>query len=149
MPFVPEDFDVPLGLEGPGFVLEPLGPQHNERDHQAWMSSIDFIHTLPGFDGPDDRWPTPMSLEENLGDLERHARDFSERAGFTYTVLDPATSDVIGCLYVYPSKDGRHDGDVRSWVRASHQELDRPLRLAIVEWLEEAWPFTAPAFVVR
>ena len=37
-----------------------------------------------------------MSLEENLGDLERHARDFDERMGFTYTVLD-AGDDVVGC----------------------------------------------------
>jgi hypothetical protein len=148
VPFVSEGFDVPLALEGPGFVLEPLGPQHNERDHEAWMSSIDFIHTLPGFDGPDARWPTPMSLQENLGDLERHARDFAERNGFTYTVLDPASHDVIGCLYIYPSKDDRHDADVRSWVRASRPDLDRPLRAAIAAWLEDTWPFTDPSYRV-
>ena len=27
------------------------------------------------------------------------------RRGFTYTVLDPESRDVIGCLYIYPSKD--------------------------------------------
>jgi hypothetical protein len=26
-----------------------------------------------------------MALEENRADLERHARDFAARAGFTYT----------------------------------------------------------------
>ena len=44
-----------------------------------------------------------MSLEENLADLERHARDFADRTGFTYSVLDG--DDVIGCVYVYPSRD--------------------------------------------
>ncbi len=43
-----------------------------------------------------------MSLEENLVDLERHARDFVDRTGFTYTVLDP-DDDVIGCVYLYPA----------------------------------------------
>jgi len=35
----------------------------------------------------------------NLGDLERHARDFAERRGFTYTVL--GAGEVIGCVYIY------------------------------------------------
>ena len=71
-PFVPPDFEVPLALTGPGFRLEPLGPEHNERDHQAWSSSIDHIRATPGF--PDGNWPSPMSLERNLEDLVRHAR---------------------------------------------------------------------------
>ena len=65
-----------------------------------------------------------MSLEENHADLERHARDFAERAGFTYTVLAPDGDDVLGCVYIYPSRDERHDADVRSWVRADVAELD-------------------------
>jgi hypothetical protein len=32
-PFVPSEFDPPGGLSNPRFVLEPLGPQHNDRDY--------------------------------------------------------------------------------------------------------------------
>ena len=74
-------------------------------------------------------------------DLERQARDFAARTGFTYTVLDPADRDVIGCLYIYPDRDGAHDADVTSWVRATHADLDAPLRAAGSAWLSEAWPF--------
>ena len=49
-----------------------------------------------------------MSLDENLVDLERHARDFAERGGFTYSVLDPE-GDVIGCVYIYPAETTTHD----------------------------------------
>lgn len=73
--------------------LEPLGPQHNERDYEAWGSSIDHIRSTPGL--ADWDWPTPMSLEQNLGDLEGHARDFRKRTGFTYSILD--ADEVIGC----------------------------------------------------
>jgi uncharacterized protein (TIGR00369 family) len=38
--FVPEGFTPPDGLFAEAFVLEPLGPEHNEADHAAWMSSI-------------------------------------------------------------------------------------------------------------
>ncbi len=57
------------------------------------MSSLDHIHSTPGFE--ESEWPRPMSLEANLADLERHARDFTDRAGFTYSVLDG--DEVIGC----------------------------------------------------
>ena len=30
-----------------------------------------------------------MTLDENLGDLVRHAGDFAARTGFTYAVLRP------------------------------------------------------------
>ena len=123
--FVPDGFDPPSGLETDLFRLEPLGPEHNERDYEAWSSSIEHILASPGY-GAGSRWPRPMSLEENLADLERHARDFADRTGFTYSVLDG--DDVIGCVYVYPSRDETHDARVQSWVRASRSDLDAPLR---------------------
>ncbi len=70
------------------FLLEPLGPQHNVADYAAWTSSLDHIRATPGF--ADRSWPHEMSSDENLADLERHARDFEARTGFTYTVLDPS-----------------------------------------------------------
>jgi hypothetical protein len=123
--------------------LEPLGPEHNERDYAAWSSSVDHIRASPGY-GAESTWPHEMSLDQNLGDLERHARDFAERTGFTYTVLD--ADDVVGCVYVYPSRDEAHDARVQSWVRVSRSELDTPLRRAVAEWLGAAWPFERPLY---
>jgi RimJ/RimL family protein N-acetyltransferase len=143
--FVPEGFEPPLGLVGTGFRLEPLGPEHNERDHAAWSSSIDHIRNSPGY-GPESRWPHEMSLEENRADLERHARDFVERDGFTYTVLDLYDTDVVGCVYLSPAHDGEHDALVQSWVRASRPELDALLRRAVADWLGESWPFERPLY---
>ena len=36
-----------------------------------------------------------------------------------------------------------------SWVRASHAELDLPLRELISRWLAEAWPFEHVAYATR
>ena len=139
MTFVPDDFRPPLELVADDFLLEPLGPQHNEADHAAWSSSIEHIRATPGY--PDGRWPREMSLEENRADLERHARDFANRSGFTYTVLDPSDRDVIGCVYIYPDKSGETDAEVMSWVRASRASSDAALRRLVSGWLEAAWPF--------
>jgi hypothetical protein len=141
--FVPAGFEPPLGLDAEDFRLEPLGPEHNERDFAAWSSSIAHILSSPGY-GPDSSWPRPMSLEENLGDLERHARDFVERTGFTYSVLDG--DEVVGCVYVYPSRDDAYDVHVHSWVRESRDELDVPLREAVATWLTSDWPFERPLY---
>ena len=150
-PFVSEEFDPPAGLATDDFVLEPLGPQHNERDHAAWSSSITHIHATPGFfeRENDDEWPVPMTLSENLKDLEGHAADFAARRGFTYTALDPANGDVIGCVYLYPSKDELHDVRAQSWVRVSRAELDVVLWRSVSEWLAADWPFTNPDYDAR
>jgi hypothetical protein len=124
--FVPPDFDVPLGLETSEFVLEPLGPEHNELDYDAWTSSM-----------------------ENRSDLQRHADDFRTRTGFTYTVLDPAGRDVIGCVYIYPLRDSDNDACALSWVRESHAHLDTPLWHAVSEWLESDWPFASVEYAPR
>ncbi len=139
--FVPTDFEPPVSLVHDRFRLEPLGPQHNEADHAAWMSSIDHVRSTPGY--PDGRWPPAdgMSLEENLDDLRRHAADFDARKGFTFTVLDPETNDVIGCVYLYPPEAPDADVTAQSWVRASHAELDGPLADAVADWLAAEWPW--------
>jgi hypothetical protein len=64
---VPGDFAVPCELVTEDFRLEPLGPQHNERDYEGWTSSIEHIQATPGFGGssrPDPR----MTLQDDLGD---------------------------------------------------------------------------------
>ncbi len=139
--FVPGDFDPPTSLSTHQFRLEPLGPQHNESDHAAWMSSIEHIRATTGW--TDWRWPPRdgMTLEENHGDLERHAGDFARRTGFTFTVLEPHEDTVIGCVYLYPSRSEEFDVMARSWVRADKAELDEPLADAVAHWLATAWPW--------
>ena len=144
--FVPPDFVVPRRLETAQFVLEPLGPQHNDADYAAWSTSIEHIHGTPGWE--DSTWPRSMTLDENRADLERHASDFENRTGFTYTVLSPK-GDVIGCVYIYPSKKEAVDAEVHSWVRASDADLDPLLWRAVRTWLDSDWPFESADYAPR
>jgi hypothetical protein len=145
--FVPAQFDVPRDLLTERFRLEPLGPQHNEPDYEAWSSSVEHIRSTPGWE--ESSWPDDRDLGANLGDLERHAQDFEKRRGFTYTVLDSATEDVIGCVYIYPDKSGEHDARVLSWVRASRAEDDIELWRAVSDWLAADWPFERVDYAER
>lgn len=140
-PFVPAGFEPPTTLVTDRLRLEPLGPEHNEADLAAWSSSVEHIRATPGY--PDGDWPPleGMSAEENLEDLTRHAADFEARRGFTFTVLDPTDGDVIGCVYLYPTRSPDHDVAVQTWVRADRADLDAHLADAVARWVEEAWPW--------
>ena len=142
--FVPADFVVPEGLVRPEFSLVPLGPEHNERDYAAWTSSVDHIRRTPGFGS--HAWPHPMALQDNLGDIVRHAEDFRGRIGFTYSVL--ADDDVIGCVYIYPAEQSGR-AKVRSWVRADRAPLDVVLHHAVDDWLRRDWPFSTWEYAAR
>jgi hypothetical protein len=144
--FVPQDFEVPTDVTLGDVRLVPLGPEHNDADYAAWTSSIDHIRATPGF--ATGSWPTPMTASENRRDLERHAEDFRQRRGFTYTVLD-ADDVVVGCVYIYPSRSEGVDAKVRSWVRADRGGLDRPLHEAIRGWLSSDWPFGMVEYAER
>jgi hypothetical protein len=147
--WVPAGFAAPRALNAERFRLVPLGPEHNASDHEAWSSSIAHIRSTPGFET--HSWPPleGMSLAANLGDLERHAREFVAGERFSYTVLAPDRDEVIGCVYIDPARDGNHDAEVRSWVRASAAELDVVLHDAVAEWLASAWPLVRVRYAPR
>lgn len=137
--FIPATFDVPRTVQFPGFRLEALGSEHNERDHAAWTSSMDHIHATPGFEG--HPWPMPMTLAENLADMEMHAREFDERTSFTWSILAASGDEVIGCVYLYPfdpPRPGR--GRFRSWVTAARAAEDAPIRDQLDEWFAATLP---------
>lgn len=146
-PFVPAGFELPPPPRTASFWLEPLGEQHNEADYAAWASSVEHIHATPGFQSR--RWPHPMTLDENRADLVLHADHFDERLGFTYTVRSTDDDDVIGCVYIYPSDDAALDASVRSWVRASHAQLDVELWRTVSDWLRTGWLFGPLDYAAR
>jgi hypothetical protein len=145
--FVPQDFAVPDGLVCDSFRLVPLTAEHNEGDYAAWSSSVDHIHATPGFETRP--WPPRdgMPLEQNRAELQEHADDFAARRGFTYAVLAADRDEVIGCVYIYPGDDGA--AAVRSWVRATHADLDVALYAAVRRWLADRWPFERVDYAPR
>ena len=90
-----------------------------------------------------------MSMERNLADLCRHADDFMQRVGFTYSLIEVPGDEVIGCVYIYPARDDGTVVEVRSWVRADRADLDKPLYEAVSKWLSADWPFPKARYAVR
>ncbi len=139
-PLVPVEFDVPNPPDHARFQFEPLGPEHNAGDLDAWSSSIDHIHATPGFRPLG--WPDrAYTLEENLADLEMHRDHHRRRIDFAWTVLDPVNpAVVIGCVYLKPDLSGVANAEASSWVRADRAELDGDLREHLRPWFATMWP---------
>ena len=148
--FEPADFNAPIVHRLAGVRLERLEELHNERDHAAWMVSIEHIKATPGFSKGDwgtDEWPRTMTLAENLADLVDHHREFDERIGFAYSVM--RDEDVIGCVYIEPDETHEAEVKVRSWVVADDADLDAPLAVAVKRWILEKWPVITVRYVGR
>jgi hypothetical protein len=97
-PFVPDGFEPPQALALADLHLVPLGPEHNESDHAAWTSSVAHIRATPASRRSHGRPRTACRSRRISRTWSGTARDFEERTGFTYTVLAPATDEVIGCV---------------------------------------------------
>ena len=130
---VPEGFDVPLGLEHERFRLRMLSIDDVVKDFDAICDRVD----KEGLAQP----PFVPTVAENLVDLGWHQKEFELRRSFTYTVVAPDESRVLGCVYLYPHEEA--DVEVVMWVRgdAWSEGLDPLLEQAVREWIDEAWPF--------
>jgi hypothetical protein len=87
--------------------------------------------------------PFVDTVRQNLVELGWHEHEFELRRSFAYTVVAPDESQVLGCVYFYPSET--HDARVRMWVRRSAWEdgLDPLLEQAVRDWTAREWPFTS------
>lgn len=144
--FVPKDFTNPPPLKTDEFHLRMLTVNDVVKDFDAVMSSVAHCKTIWG-----GKWPEGLTLEQNLIDLGWHQKEFQTRRSFTYTVVDPADSMVLGCVYIEPSSKAGFDAEVHLWIRESHLASGMESRLfeAVREWLTSAWPFTSVAFPGR
>ena len=138
---VPADFEVPEGLEHERFRLRMLTVEDVVKDFDAICDRVDHEGT--------QRPPFVPTVAKNLIDLGWHQKEFELRRSFAYTVVAPDESEVLGCVYLYPSET--HDARVRLWVRRSAYEagLDPVLEEAVRDWVATAWPFERVTFEER
>jgi RimJ/RimL family protein N-acetyltransferase len=145
--FVPFNFEIPAVLETEQFRLRMLSVDDVEKDYEAVIESRELLHRM--FGGP---WPREgFTLQENLADLERHQMEFLTRKAFAYTVVSPAESRVLGCVYINPAREIEAEAVVVMWVRQSEYDrgLDPVLFRAVKEWIGSEWPFASVAYPGR
>lgn len=148
LPIVTNDFDVPELLETERLRLRPLTVHDAVRDYDAVMTSEERLRTVfePGGD-----WPSGLTLEQNIIELGWHQTEFQLRTSFAYTVVSLDESEVLGCVYFYPTGKDQHDVEITLWVRQSRvaEGLDQHLFETVEDWVTDCWPFKNPAYPGR
>lgn len=160
MAFYPDSDDPPARLLTGEFLLEPLHPRHVALDYAALMVSNDMLQMWS-----QSNWPAAdFTLEENLADLQMHWDEHRQRVAFTYTVLNPAGDECLGCVYIKPLtwwlERGKAGAEAIArvpdfsavttfWVRQPRvaDDLDRRLLAVLQNWFaSDSWAFAAMAY---
>jgi hypothetical protein len=92
-----------------------------------------------------------LTLEQNIIELGWHQTEFQLRTSFAYTVVSLDETEVLGCVYIYPSLKDEYDAEITLWVRQSRvvEGLDQHLFETMESWITEIWPFRKPAYPGR
>jgi hypothetical protein len=149
----PSPIRAAAGLRTDEFVLRPIQASDAERDYDAVMESRDFLRRWE-----QSSWPADdFTVEANREDMLKLERRRAAGESFVYTVVDPAGTRCLGCVYVQPTTSpwlsraritslGEADWSayalaVTFWVRKSRlaDELDRRLLDALSSWLVRDW----------
>ncbi len=150
MPLVPDGYSPPRTHRFARFTLEVLTPHYAAQDYAAVITSADAIRHVFG---PMNGWPAAdISFAQNLADLERHAREFADRAAFAYALLSPDGERYLGCLYLKPiTKPTPFDARAYFWLStlADRGDLAERVLIDVQAWLKTAWPFRAVVFPGR
>jgi hypothetical protein len=154
--FYPDNAPVPEKLRTEEFIVRPLRASDVELDYDAVITSRAELFLRSG-----GSWPREgFTLEENQADLIQHEQEHQGRVAFTYTVINPAETECLGCLYIHPLKPllQRYDlpaehiaeasAYVTFWVRQSRLQdnLDRRLLRELVAWFQTEWAFSQVVF---
>lgn len=150
--FYPIETPVPAELRTDEFVLRPLRTTDVELDYEAVMDSREMLRRWGGGSWPAD----DFTLSGNLADLQEHESEHEQRVAFTFTVMNPAETECLGCVYLIPLQKIRYWMDdglsgenddfmalCRFWARQSRlaDGLDGRLFDALRQWFGEKWQF--------
>ncbi len=152
------------GFTRDGFIVRPLMPSDVALDYDAVMSSREFLfhwEQNPPYPSED------FSLEDNLQDIEKMCSAHRDGSRYTYTVMNAAETEALGCVYLIPnddrmyltaevtSRDGTElstvDATVSFWVRPSTWDdgFERMLLGAILKWLHNDWSLKRPVIITN
>lgn len=163
MVFGDEDFEIPDELVTDMFLIRPLLGTHVELDYAAVMESKEFLRKWD-----QSSWPADdFTLADNLEDLERHEREHINRESFTFTVMNPAETECLGCIYIFPltahwlskaettpigaTEWADYEAVILFWIRQSRlaEALDRKLLDILRAWFEQEWTFDGYLFLTN
>ena len=138
------------------FIIRQLRTTDVELDYQAVIASREkLLKRTAG------RWPkVGFTINENLSDLENHEQQHQQRNEFTFTIMNEAEAECLGCVYILPltkllkgsvSKNeiaSLNITDYEAWLtfwvtpNAVKQDLDERVIDKLRRWFPDHWAFS-------
>lgn len=143
-PFVPENFIPPLSFENEYFHFRTLSQNNVYVVENLRMNAYDHLPERVPHMGAWHRLDIPMG-----DDLIGHAyydRNPQIRDSFVYPVLRNGKGNMIGSIYIRPSKNAEHDAQITMWVRTNEAQIIEVFKETVKSWVEKEWPFKNPNF---
>lgn len=157
------DFPVPSGLTTGEFVLRPIKATDATADYAAVMETREHLRLWEQSEWPADDFTVEGNREDLVGLEERHDAHYA----YTYTVVDPAGTEALGCVYIFPigakflarsevTPLGDESWDdveavVYFWARRSRMDAGMDARLldALRGWFASDWKLSRVVFVTN
>lgn len=147
-PWLAPPFEIPTGFRTDAYVLRPLTIHDAVKDFDAVMATRDSLWARFG-----EGWhwpPADLTLEADLVDLAWHQKEFALRTSFAYSVLTPDEVRVLGCAYLFPSRDDSFDAEAYYWSRGAAGGLaEERLGEDFRRWVAASWPLRRVAYPGR
>jgi hypothetical protein len=153
---IENSFQPPQQWLNSNFELKVLSPKYAIQDYEAVTASASKIRYVFG---PSNDWPSEtITFEENLNDLKRHEKEFTDRAAFAYAIFDLSGIEYLGCIYINPFhskiynnlKELKCQAEVFFWVSSLQTSINEfELLETLKKWLSTSWPFEQVNFPGR
>jgi hypothetical protein len=161
VPFSDSTEPVPPELKTEEFALRPIAADDAEMDYAAVMATREYLRLWRQSSWPEDDFTVEANRKDLVDLEERHA---AHRA-FTYTVLDPAGTTCLGCVYVFPTTAtflvkstvipvdddewAELDAVIFFWVRPPQMAtgMDERLLAALRAWFKDEWTLEKTVYV--
>ncbi|MBW6480551.1 MAG: hypothetical protein K0B37_14075 [Bacteroidales bacterium] len=146
-PFVPIEFIPPVSFENEYFHIRTLSRNNVYAVENLRMNAYDHLPERVPHMGAWHRIDIPMG--DDLIGQAYYDRNPQIRDSFVYPVLLKSEGNMIGSIYIRPSKNADYDAQITMWLRTSDNQVNDEFVEMIKLWISKEWPFENPHFAMQ
>jgi hypothetical protein len=146
-PFVPVEFIPPVSFENENFYFKTLSQNNIYAVENLRMNAYDHLPERVPHMGAWHRVDIPMG--DDLIGQAYYDRNPQIRDSFVYPVFLKSEGNMIGSIYIRPSKNADYDAQITMWLRTNDPLANRVFVETVKNWIQKEWPFKNPGFAMQ